>query len=144
MPNADHYRRLERMFASAPVSQWQGASAEVSERRAVVTIPVKQEFFHAAQAVHGSLYFRALDDAAFFAVNSAVEDVFVLTVSFTIYFTRPITGGALRAEGRLTHSSSRLYIAESTLVNDEGKLLGQGSGTFMKSTIPLRDALGYV
>jgi acyl-coenzyme A thioesterase PaaI-like protein len=34
---------------------------------------------HSIHAVHGSVYFKALDDAAFFAVNSLVEDVFVLT-----------------------------------------------------------------
>jgi uncharacterized protein (TIGR00369 family) len=138
-----HFRSLERLYAAAPVSAWYGASIEVGDRRAVVTIPVKKEFMHAAMAVHGSVYFRALDDAAFFAVNSAVEDVLVLTASFTVYFLRPITEGVLRAEGRVMHSSARLFVAESTLTNDQGKVIGTGSGTFMKSTIPLQGTQGY-
>ena len=39
---------------------------------------------HAAGAVHGSYYFKVLDDACYFAANSLVSDVFVLTVSFVI------------------------------------------------------------
>jgi uncharacterized protein (TIGR00369 family) len=143
MPSEEHLRRLERMYASAPVSQWYGASIDVAEGRALVTIPVKTEFFHAAQAVHGSVYFRALDDAAFFAVSSTVDDVFVLTTSFNVYFLRPVTAGVLRAEGRLTHASSRLYVAESTLTGADGKVLAQGSGTFMKSTMRLAETPGY-
>ncbi len=44
---------------------------------------------HAGGAVHGANYFKAMDDAAFFAANSLVDDVFVLTVSFNVYFLRP-------------------------------------------------------
>lgn len=143
MPSEEHYRCLERMFASAPISQWYGAAIDVTEGRTLVTIPVKTEFFHAAQAVHGSVYFRALDDAAFFAVSSTVDDVFILTASFNVYFLRPITSGILRAEGRLVHASSRLYVAESTLTGPDGKALAQGSGTFMKSTMRLAETPGY-
>src|SRR6476469_9488096 len=101
MPAPEHYRRLERVYGSAPISQWYGASIEIEEGRATVTIPVKTEFFHAAHAVHGSVYFRALDDAAYFAVSSRVRAVLVLTVSFTVHFARPVMDGELRAAGRL-------------------------------------------
>jgi hypothetical protein len=39
-----------------------------------VTGLVRPDFFHAAHAVHGSVYFKALDDAAFFAVASLVQE----------------------------------------------------------------------
>ena len=35
--------------------------------------------FHAAGAGHGTIYFKMLDDAAFYAANSMVEEQFVLT-----------------------------------------------------------------
>ncbi len=44
-----------------------------------------------------------------------VRDVFVLTASFTVYHTRPVTGGTLRAEGQVTSRSRSLYGAESVL-----------------------------
>lgn len=113
MESEEHHRRLERMYASAPVNNYFAPIMHVSEGKADVTIKVRPDFFHAAHAVHGVLYFKLLDDAAFFAVNSLVRDVFVLTVSFNIYLTRPVSAGELKASGRIVHRSRRLFIAES-------------------------------
>ena len=104
---------------------------------AEVEIAIRPDFHHAAHAVHGSVYFRALDDAAFFAANSRVSDAFVLTVSFTVHFMRPVKDGVLRARGRVIHGGGRLIIAESHLYDEAGTLLGQGSGVFTRSSIVL-------
>jgi uncharacterized protein (TIGR00369 family) len=143
MTDSDHHRKLERMYNAAPISRWQGATIEIGDGRSEVRIPVRPELYHSGNAVHGSMYFRALDDAAFFAVNSRVREVFVLTVSFTIHLTRPITSGELRATGRLLHASGRLFLAESTLVDAQGQMLGHGSGVFSRSSIALEPAIGY-
>jgi uncharacterized protein (TIGR00369 family) len=104
---------------------------------------VRHEFFHAAGAVHGSVYFRALDDAAFFAANSRVAEVLVLTVSFTVHFTAPVREGELQARGRVLHEAGRLLVAESELLDDAGALLAKGSGTFTRSRIALTPEIGY-
>jgi uncharacterized protein (TIGR00369 family) len=132
------------MYASAPVNQYFGPSMQVSEGKAEVTIRVRPDFFHAAKAVHGLVYFKLLDDAAFFAVNSLVHDVFVLTVSFNIYMTRPVSAGELKASGRVVHRARRLFIADSELMNGEGQEIARGSGVFMRSTIALSPELGYM
>ncbi len=140
----EHCRRLERMYHGAPINEQIFRPAiRVSEGRAEVTVTVRPELHHAAHAVHGSVYFKSLDDAAFFAVNSVVPDVFVLTVSFNVLLLRPIAEGVMTSEGRLVHQSRTLFVAESTLVNSEGKQLGRGSGTFVRSTIPLDEKVGY-
>jgi uncharacterized protein (TIGR00369 family) len=144
MIDPEHYRKLERLYANAPVTRWFGSSVEIADGRADIRIPVKPEFLHAAHAVHGSIYFRALDDAAFFAVNSRVADVFVLTVSFTVHFTRPATAGMLHAAGVVLSESGRLFTAESKLFDDSGQLLGHGSGVFTRSAIKLDRSVGYV
>ncbi len=139
-----HYRSLERMYASAPVNEYYRPTLHVSEGQAEVSVQVRPDFFHAAGAVHGSVYFKLLDDAAFFAVNSLVEDVFVVTVSFNLYLTRPVSVGELKAVGRVVHRSKRLYIAESQLVDADGESIARGSGVFMRSTIALSAEVGYV
>jgi uncharacterized protein (TIGR00369 family) len=116
---------------------------EISDGEATVRIPIRTEFYHTANAVHGSVYFRALDDAAFFAANSRVSDVMVLTVSFTVHFMAPAQHGELRAVGRVLHQAGRLLVAESELRDDAGRLLAKGSGTFTRSTIPLDAKIGY-
>ena len=93
-------QKLENMMHSAPFMQLTGARVTVQEGKAQITLPVKKDFHHAAGAKHGALYFLALDNAAFFAVNSLVEDVFVLTTSFTTYITRPVSEGIAKAFGK--------------------------------------------
>jgi uncharacterized protein (TIGR00369 family) len=138
MENADrHFRELERIYSTAPINAYYRPVLTVSDRMSVVEIEVRPEFFHAAAAVHGSVYFKALDDAAYFAVNSVVTDVFVLTVTFNIYLTRPVSEGVMRATGRLVSESKSLYVAESDLVDGRGRTIARGSGSFMRSAIPL-------
>jgi uncharacterized protein (TIGR00369 family) len=143
MSDTEHYRKLERLYAAAPISQWYGIAINVTDGQAEVRLKTRPEFHHAAHAVHGSVYFRALDDAAFFAVNSRVRDVFVLTVSFTVHFARPVTSGELRAAGRVLHGGGRLFLAEADLLDERGELLGHGSGVFTRSGIALGPEVGY-
>ena len=143
MTNEEHYRKLERMYASAPLNAHYKPAMHISDGRAEVTIPVRRELFHAANAVHGELYFKCLDDATFFAVNSLVDDVFVLTVSFNLYLTRPISEGEMRATGRVVYRSRQLFVAEAELMDQDGREIGRGSGTFMRSAIPLSPDIGY-
>ena len=143
MASEEHFRRLERMYHSAPINAWYRPVLEVGEGTAQISMAVREEFFHAAHAVHGSVYFKALDDASFFAVASLVEDVFILTATFNVYLTRPIASGTMRSVGRVVHRSRQLFLAEAELFDGEGRPIGRGSGSFMRSTIPLSAELGY-
>jgi len=140
---SEHYRQLERMYLAAPVNELYLPTIAISEGHATVEFDVRDRFFHAAGALHGSVYFKALDDSAFFAAASLVPDRFVLTVSFTVYFTRPVTGGRLRAEGRVASHTTNLLVAESVLYNVDREV-GRGSGTFVPSKIELTPELGYL
>ena len=140
-----HYRKLERMCLSAPINNqlYNGIGITISHEKAELTLPIEQKFFHAANAIHGSVYFKLLDDAAFFAVNSIVEDVFVYTVSFNTQLLRPVTKGIIRSVGELKFKSTNLFIADSSLFDENNKLVGRGSGNFMKSKIELKEEIGY-
>jgi len=142
--NETHFRRLERMYLSAPCNEVYHPQITIREGEAEVTIEVGPHLHHAGRAVHGSSYFKVMDDAAFFAVNSLVEDVFVLTVSFNVYLLRPISEGTMSAAGRVVNASRNLWVAESTLVDGHGRTLGRGSGSFMRSKSALTDAMGYI
>jgi uncharacterized protein (TIGR00369 family) len=143
MAAGDHHRRLERMYLKAPVNAYFNPSIQIRDGEADIVIPIQPAFFHAAHAVHGSVYFKAMDDAAFFAVNSLVEDVFVLTASFNLYLLRPISAGEMRATGRVVQASRRLFVAEAELVDADGRLIATGTGTFMRSGVALGPEVGY-
>lgn len=129
----EHYTKLENMYLAAPINLFYNPTIAVKECEAEIKITVKEEFFHPANAVHGSVYFKMLDDAAFFAVNSIVEDVFVLTGTFETKLLRPITGGEIVAKGIVISNWGNKFEANAELYNDKGKLVALGKGTFLKS-----------
>lgn len=133
------------MYLSASINNtvYTGITIEISDEKAELTLEVADKFFHAASAIHGSVYFKMLDDAAFFAVNSIVQDVFVYTVSFNIQLLRPVSHGLITAVGEVKFKSRNLFIADATLVDAKGRLVGRGSGNFMKSQIALTEKIGY-
>jgi uncharacterized protein (TIGR00369 family) len=141
--SSDHYRKLERMYQKAPINAFYSPRISVAHGEAEITIPVKPDFFHAADAVHGSVYFKLLDDAAFFAVNSLIEDYFALTASFTTYLLRPISEGTMKATGKVVYAGARSYLAESVVVGGDGKQIARGSGNFVVSKIRLTAEMGY-
>jgi uncharacterized protein (TIGR00369 family) len=141
---SEHFRRLERMYAAAPINQFFAPRLHIPEEGvAELRMTVRPDFHHAAHAAHGAVYFKALDDATFFAANSLVKDVFVLTVSFNLYLTRPVSDGEIVATGRVVSRSKRLYLAEGVLEDERGREIARGSGAFMPSAIALTAEIGY-
>ncbi|NKI16731.1 PaaI family thioesterase [Spongiibacter sp. KMU-166] len=131
------------MYKTAPINAFYRPEMVVSKGEAVIEIAVSDQHFHSAGAVHGSVYFKMLDDAAFFAANSMEPDYFVLTTSFTTYLTRPVSSGKLKSVGRVVNSNKSQFIAESVVYDDQGREIGRGNGIFMRSRMPLADVPGY-
>ena len=143
MGDESHYRALENMYLAAPINRFYKPKIIVSYEKAEIEIKVTEEMFHSAGAVHGSVYFKMLDDAAFFAANSIVLDFFVLTTSFTVYLTKPISSGLMRSVGHVVSRTRSRIIAESIVYNENGDEIGRGIGGFVKGKLPLNDAMGY-
>ena len=145
MSSADlHYRALERLYASAPINHLFASGLEITgEGTARITFDVTDEVYHAAGAAHGTIYFKMLDDAAFYAANTLATDRFLLTTSFNLHFTKPVKLGRVVAEGRWVSGRKRVFVAESRLVDEDGDEIGRGTGTFMRSRIALSGLPGY-
>ena len=143
MTKDQHFIALENMYLAAPISELYHPKIEINDSEATIEIEVSEQFFHSAGALHGSVYFKMLDDAAFFAANSLEREVFVLTTSFTTYLTKPVSSGTLRSEGRVVNRNKLQFIGEAVLFDSEGNEVGRGSGIFMRSKVPLSEARGY-
>ena len=139
----EHFIALQNMYLAAPVNQLYRPTIRVDEAEAEIQIDVQEQFFHSGGAVHGSIYFKMLDDAAFFAANSLEREVFVLTTSFTTYLTRPVSSGSLRSVGRVVNRNRSQWIAEAVVYDSEEREIGRGNGIFVRSKHPLKNALGY-
>ncbi|HQU74127.1 MAG TPA: PaaI family thioesterase [Calditrichia bacterium] len=138
-----HYHKLENLFLSAPCNRNRSYSIEIGKGTARISCDLGEDDFHGGGAVHGSRYFKGMDDAAYFACQSLVRDNFLLTASFTVYLLRPFQGGTIRAQGRVISAGRRQLLAEAEVEDQRGKLLGKGSGLFTRSETPLDTLADY-
>jgi uncharacterized protein (TIGR00369 family) len=139
---AGHWRRLERMYREAPVNAYFEPTIEVADGAALLRMPVKSSSFHAAGALHGSVLFKALDDAAIFAVYSVEPEMFVVTTSFTTTLLKPVSAGVIEATGSVVTRSGRVRVAHST-VTCAGEVVAHGVGAFTTTKIAFRSLASY-
>jgi len=140
-----HFRGLEHMFHAAPIQDMlHGAEMKVSEGSAVYKLVIKKDYFHAAEALHGAIYFKLLDDAAYFAAASMEMTYFLLTKSYTLQFIRPVEVDELTATGTIVTVDKDTFVAKSSIVNSQGKVVATGEGTFVRSKKLLADQVGYI
>lgn len=139
-----HYRALERLYAAASINRLFPSRLSITDPgRARIDFDVTPEHFHAAGAAHGTLYFKMLDDAAFYACNALVTDRFLLTTAFNLHFTAPVRAGPVYAEGHWVSGKRRVFVGEARLVDSHGEEIARGTGTFMRSHIGLSGLEGY-
>jgi uncharacterized protein (TIGR00369 family) len=136
------YDQLVKMYLGAPIQKlYPGINMTVAYHQAEITLPTGDNFHHAGKSMHGSVYFRLLDDACYFAAMSVVKDCFILTKSFNINFLRPHVDGLITAKAQLIKEEEGLFFCEGELFNDTGKIIASGSGIFVRSKMPLLDLL---
>jgi len=143
--NKLHFEKLEKMYLEANVQKmlFETTTIKISEARAEVGLTIDEKYFHSLGAIHGAVYFKLLDDAAFFAVSSIVEDMFCLTTSFNVNLVRPANSGVITSVGELKFKSKNIFTAVATIFNEAGKEIAFGTGNFAKSKIPLSKEIGY-
>ena len=141
---AAHFRALEALYDAAPINRLFDSHLDISESGvARIRFEITERYFHAGGAAHGTSYFKMLDDAAFYACNSLVTDRFLLTTAFNLLFTKPLKIGPVVAEGRWISGQRRVFIGEARLIDADGEEAARGTGTFMRSSIPLAGLSGY-
>jgi len=139
-----HLRALEALYEAAPINRLLRSQLTLPQAgHSLIRFPVTADTYHAAGAAHGTLYFKMLDDAAFYAANGLVSDRFLLTTAFNLHFTKPMREGEARAEGRWISGKRRVFVAEARIIDAEGEECARGTGTFMRSHIPLSGLDGY-
>ena len=139
-----HFRSLEALYRAAPINrQYRSQLTITGPGRSEIAFEVDESSFHAASAAHGTIYFKMLDDAAFYAANSLISDRFLLTTAFNLHFTKPMRGGRATAEGRWISGKRRVLVAEARIVDADGEECARGTGTFLRSHIALSGLAGY-
>lgn len=140
-----HFEKLEALFLAAPVNReiFKQGKMEVSHGKSRYLWQVQPAFFHGAEALHGSAYFKLLDDAAYFASASLEETYFLVTKSFEIDFLRPVAEGQLMAEGLVLEQKEHAIYTKAQITDEKGKKVGLGKGVFVRSKKLLQELPDY-
>jgi uncharacterized protein (TIGR00369 family) len=140
-PDIEHFRTLEIIFGKTPIHKYWQCTVAIKKAKAEIVMPVRADFFNPLRSLHGSAYCKALDTAMFFAANSLVADVLLVTTNLNIHFLSPISSGKLTAIGRVVQKTRRQVVADGSAFDETGRELARASGTFIPSSIALRDLL---
>lgn len=139
-----HFESLKKMYSLAPIHQfYQGIELLLEPNKAEIHLNIDERYFHGGMSTHGSVYFKLLDDAAYFACQSVIEDFFIVTTNFNVNLLRPILKGKIYAKGEVDFISQNLFTASSKLYDEKGRLCGTGQGQFVKSKLALSAVKDY-
>ncbi|MDH3942727.1 MAG: PaaI family thioesterase [Anaerolineae bacterium] len=133
----EHLERLRKVYLQARTNQYYQPDISLAPGKAEVSLTVRDDFHHGFDAVHGSVYFKLLDDAAYFAAQTKARHVYLVTSSFHIQFLRPISQGQMRAEGELVYWTRRHFVADAKVFDGKGREIARGSGNFVKSMVDI-------
>ena len=131
------FERLEQMYLSDDRNEKDDAGIRIQEGESEIVIPIDGQHFRSDGSLDNAICFKLLDDAASLAVNSVVRDVLVRAESFTVRYAHRAPAGELAARGRLLDLSEGQYLAESVVVDSEGREVCRGTGAFVKSDTAL-------
>ncbi|MGB2694296.1 MAG: PaaI family thioesterase [Dehalococcoidia bacterium] len=124
-----------REFAqTSPYYQAMGMSLlEIDVGRALLRVAIRPSHLNADGIAHGGVLPAIADGAMGNALRTLNgEAAQVLTAEIHLHFLRPVTGGALLAEGRVVQSGRRVSFAEVEMRDEEsGKPVARGSGVFV-------------
>jgi uncharacterized protein (TIGR00369 family) len=139
--NAERIAELHHMFNEvAPIARAFGMRLSYNkEGQAIVDLPYNPDLDHALGGVHGGVFATLLDTAGWFTAAVAHDvDCWLATAEMSVHFLAPVERTSLRAVGRLIKQGKRQDVAEMHLYDEEGRLVGHATGTFIiLPSIPL-------
>tara|TARA_Y100000588_G_C14102902_1_gene859614 strand:+ start:190 stop:618 length:429 start_codon:yes stop_codon:yes gene_type:complete len=138
-----HYTKLENMYTKAPFNKFLKSSIKIDQGVCEIIMKIKNEMHNEIKTMHNAYYFMLLDNSAFFAINSLVEDVIISTKSFEIDFLKPIQSGDLIAKAKFVEKTMGNYIASAKLFDQENNLIGKGRGIYRRSKQQLNQINNY-
>jgi uncharacterized protein (TIGR00369 family) len=139
----EHFAKLQRMYLSAEANRLDAPAMRIARGSCEISMAIRSVHFHSAGTVHGSVFFRLLDDSAYFAAASLERNFFMLTAEFSVHFVRPANRERLRAVGKILYRTHRITVAESKVFDYKDRLVATGSGSFISGQKPLDGRLGY-
>lgn len=126
---AARFAQLEQAYLAD--ARHENASVRILEGESEIVIPIEGERIRADGLLDDAACFGMLGDAAILAVNSVIQDGSARTECFNIRFEHVAPAGKLAARARMLGRSGGRYLAESVVVDADGREICRGVGAFV-------------
>ena len=80
----NHLKNLINIYNIASINKFYKPKINLSFGKSKIEMEVKNNFFHTGGSVHGSIYFKMLDDAAYFASQTHEKNIFCILLIFKL------------------------------------------------------------
>lgn len=136
------WARLSKLLPFAPINKlYQPHNLQVGRGTASLEMPVLPQFFNGGMTVHGSVFFKGLDETAWFAANSLASEFAFATTSFSTYLLRLVRKGNLQVKAHVVSATKNLVVVDAEMFNDGDAVVAKGTGTFQPTSIPITTLL---
>lgn len=129
----EYIRNFDEM---SPIARSFGMKLSFDEKyNAIVELPYNPDLDHSLGGIHGGVYATLLDTAGWFTAAMAHDiDCWVATAEMSMHLLEPVKRTTLRAIGSLLKTGKRQNVVEMFLYDDNEKLVGHATGTFIVLT----------
>lgn len=141
---SEHYKKLENLFLKSSINEILDAKIKITEGATEIHL-TKKEFMHnEIEPIHSAYIFMVLESSAFFAANSLIEDVSIVSKSFEILYVRNLESKIYTAKAKFLEKSMGNYIISSELYDEKGNLITKAKGVYRRSKKSLKNIKNYV
>ena len=128
--------RLQEMLHIAPFHRWLGLEiATCSAQEIAITMPWREEIVSNPMigSAHGGILASLVDLTGLYTLLAGGVAARA-TVDLHVDYHRPATSGPLTAHGQIVKIGRQISVAETLVLEPDGKLVASGRGAYFSST----------
>jgi len=133
IPNPDYVSHLKKLFKESPYPSHMGMElTDIDLDTVVVELTLGECHMQPFGMAHGGVLATLVDTATFWAAFLRLpEGDGLVNIDLKMNYLKGVEKGTLRAEGRCLRYGRSIGYAESSVLDEKGKLLAHGTSTLM-------------
>jgi uncharacterized protein (TIGR00369 family) len=133
MLDSEFRRAVEERFASSAFNEWFGSKLiGFGDGEIKIGLDLEPHHLNPGGIIHGGVIAAMIDMAIGLALRTRLSTEFAhVTTGLQINYLRPCRSGSVIATGTAIHQGRRTGYGEATLMDDRGRMLARGSGSFL-------------
>ena len=105
---------------------------EITKNKAVLALPIRDEFRHAGGFTAGGILATLADESMGHVVAANIEgNEGIVTIEMNIRYFKPVKSGEIRAEASIVKMGKKVVSVKADVKNESGDVLAQAGASFL-------------